>query len=260
MKFRKIHKKLFGTKKGAYSRVTDREHYDSQITLVDYERLLVLNHFGEKNVHIGAVRSNSKLARKAFKLFPSGKKIYLNLVFPKPLISELRLYLSSKAGFKPKSGEFRFFFIKEKEIWIGSTTDGFWVKKDFLDSTFDQHSLLDKTSKIRKFRNREPSIGNPKPRQKEIKTNQYERDPEVRADILDRANGVCELCKKEAPFLNDEGEPFLEVHHIIPLSENGPDILDNAVGICPNCHREAHLGINRSQITKILKKKIKIKK
>ena len=28
------------------------------------------------------------------------------------------------------------------------------------------------------------------------------------------AKGVCQLCKKEAPFKNKQGEPCLEAHHI----------------------------------------------
>jgi len=67
-------------------------------------------------------------------------------------------------------------------------------------------------------------------------------NPHVVSDVLDRANGACELCKKPAPFNKPTGEPFLEVHHVIGLAEDGPDIVENAVALCPNCHREAHHG------------------
>lgn len=33
---------------------------------------------------------------------------------------------------------------------------------------------------------------------------------------------------------------YLDTHHIIPLSENGPDIPSNITYLCPNCHRLAH--------------------
>lgn len=71
----------------------------------------------------------------------------------------------------------------------------------------------------------------------------YNRNFDVVAEALFRANGVCEDCGKDAPFRNRrDNRPFLEVHHVIPLSENGPDTLDNVRPVCPNCHRKAHYG------------------
>ncbi len=32
--------------------------------------------------------------------------------------------------------------------------------------------------------------------------------------------------------------PFVEVHHIIPQSDNGPDTLDNAAPLCAGCHSD----------------------
>ncbi len=31
---------------------------------------------------------------------------------------------------------------------------------------------------------------------------------------------------------------FVDVHHIVPLKEEGTDDIDNAVSLCPNCHRD----------------------
>jgi hypothetical protein len=73
----------------------------------------------------------------------------------------------------------------------------------------------------------------------------YVRDPNVIAWVLLVANGVCEACDQPAPFLNSEGDPFLEVHHVRPLGEGGPDVTENAVAICPNCHRRLHFGEDR---------------
>ncbi|MGW6380912.1 HNH endonuclease [Peribacillus butanolivorans] len=54
------------------------------------------------------------------------------------------------------------------------------------------------------------------------------------------AQGICQLCEKEAPFLDKQGRPFLEVHHIHYLSKGGSDTEDNVVALCPNCHRRIH--------------------
>lgn len=47
----------------------------------------------------------------------------------------------------------------------------------------------------------------------------------------------------DGPFRRLDGEIFLEVHHIIPLSEGGEDTVANAEALCPNCHREKHFGM-----------------
>lgn len=77
----------------------------------------------------------------------------------------------------------------------------------------------------------------------EIKTTAYRRNPDVIAEVLIRANGICERCDKEAPFNRaSDGTPYLEVHHIKRLADGGEDTVENAIAICPNCHRELHYG------------------
>lgn len=69
----------------------------------------------------------------------------------------------------------------------------------------------------------------------------FKRDPYVAGHAKRRADGRCDLCSKPAPFVFD-GEPFLECHHVVPLSDGGTDTIDNTVALCPNCHRRMHLG------------------
>ncbi|WP_258177740.1 HNH endonuclease [Photobacterium phosphoreum] len=71
----------------------------------------------------------------------------------------------------------------------------------------------------------------------------YARNPNVVAEALYKAKGICEACHQPAPFIKkSNGEPYLEVHHIKPLSQGGEDSLENVQAICPNCHREMHFG------------------
>jgi hypothetical protein len=58
---------------------------------------------------------------------------------------------------------------------------------------------------------------------------------------LKRANGVCQLCGNPSPFTKKDGTPYLEVHHIQWLSEDGFDTPENTVALCPNCHRKMHI-------------------
>lgn len=97
--------------------------------------------------------------------------------------------------------------------------------------------------------------GNPKPQKTTIVT-QYSRDPEVTTFAKMLADGVCELCENPAPFATDDG-PFLEVHHLIPMSEGGPDTPDNVVALCPNCHRSLHYAKDAASHTERLVRMVK---
>lgn len=77
----------------------------------------------------------------------------------------------------------------------------------------------------------------------EVTTRVYKRSPYVVAEVLLRAKGKCQSCKRDAPFLKEDGTPFLEVHHIEWLSKGGEDSVENAIALCPNCHRQAHYGV-----------------
>ena len=76
-----------------------------------------------------------------------------------------------------------------------------------------------------------------------VQTTQYVRNIYILEYAKRRANGICQDCKKMAPFKNRKtGEPYLEIHHIIPLSKGGKDSIDNVIALCPNCHRKRHYG------------------
>lgn len=69
----------------------------------------------------------------------------------------------------------------------------------------------------------------------------FTRSAEVVRITKERARGVCQLCKKEAPFHDKKGQPYLETHHVIWLSRGGADSTDNTVALCPNCHTRIHV-------------------
>lgn len=84
----------------------------------------------------------------------------------------------------------------------------------------------------------------------------YIRDPKIKAWVLKEANGRCECCENDAPFITTESEPFLEVHHLRCLADGGSDTVSNTVSLCPNCHREMHYGINKTILLNSIYKKI----
>lgn len=87
------------------------------------------------------------------------------------------------------------------------------------------------------------SLMNPKPEKIQVVQTIYSRNQYIVAEVLARANGICERCKQPAPFMrSSNNSPYLEVHHTIPLSVGGEDTLENTEALCPNCHRKAHFG------------------
>jgi hypothetical protein len=141
MKFGKIHKQKFGTITGAYSRVTEREEDDSQITVTDYEAEILVSYFGRDGIQVGNVKTNKELAAKQFKLYPGGEIISLNVVYPKPKKTELRLYLSSKAGFKPQATQIWFIFTDNISIWIGAMDEDEW-RYEFAEIKQDEYDYI----------------------------------------------------------------------------------------------------------------------
>ncbi len=109
---------------------------------------------------------------------------------------------------------------------------------------FGNHSAF--YNEVRKWRLRgtknKPKV-NKHPKQNDVSTQAYERDPKVVAYALEKAKGKCGACKKPAPFIRRAtGEPFLEIHHITMLKDGGSDTIDNVIALCPNCHRKRHYG------------------
>lgn len=82
-----------------------------------------------------------------------------------------------------------------------------------------------------------------KPKTTSVTRNDFVRDPYIVRAALLRSLGKCEMpgCKTIL-FEKEASVPYLEVHHIQPLSEEGYDTLENAAALCPNCHREQHHG------------------
>jgi 5-methylcytosine-specific restriction endonuclease McrA len=106
--------------------------------------------------------------------------------------------------------------------------------------------------KVRILRRRGTSSippGQSNPERVETSDTQYKRDPAVKAWVLEFAGGVCELCLENAPFKDEDANPFLELHHVIPLADGGADTIANAVAVCPNCHRACHHSQHRGKLT-----------
>jgi len=86
----------------------------------------------------------------------------------------------------------------------------------------------------------------------------YERSRAVRDYVLQRAAGVCELCKEPAPFRRSDGLPYLEPHHTTRLSDGGPDHPQFVAALCPACHREVHYGEHAQAKNLMLRERLRV--
>ncbi len=84
-----------------------------------------------------------------------------------------------------------------------------------------------------------------------------QRSDHVKKYVHKRANGICEGCGQDAPFLTASNEPFLEVHHVYRLSDDGPDHPASVVALCPNCHRRAHYANDSDEFNSYLQNKVR---
>lgn len=229
MIFGKTQKQKFGTYEGAYSVVTDREIKDSQITLTDHE-VEIVTRFFKGSIHVGNVTNSQGAAEKAFRLYPSGHLIHLNLVYPKPAKSELRLYLAAGKGFMPETGDVVFLFIKDAELWIGNMSEFNWrFQLSALTDDTDDNSYQDLINQTR-----------------QATVDVYKRRRQIALDAMAHANYRCEANPNHQLFLSKAtGKNYLEAHHIIPVSLGSQfnmqlDVIENVVCLCPFCHRAIH--------------------
>lgn len=124
------------------------------------------------------------------------------------------------------------------------------LNKEFDDAVKkEEGKSIDKLKKEAKKKASLPSVSI-------VQAKTYHRDPTIAAYVKKRANGYCQLCGQKAPFDDQNGDPYLECHHIEWLSNGGMDSAENCVALCPNCHRRMHI-LNDPNDINILKTKIR---
>ncbi|MBW2005456.1 MAG: HNH endonuclease [Deltaproteobacteria bacterium] len=161
--------------------------------------------------------------------------------FTNPISVGNLIKASDKSPLKVRTQAGRWSYVFELPDWVGK---GRTYLKEQIDQELNElvKKSTETDAKARKDRlNKAPKL----PEQVQIVSVAYKRNPDVIVEVLKRANGICEYCKKPAPFLRaKDGSPYLEIHHWTHLSEGGEDTIENAAALCPNCHSEFHFGQN----------------
>lgn len=129
--------------------------------------------------------------------------------------------------------------VREQYEWLGATTQ---AVKDDIDVSLERE--IEKSLGDSATARAERLVHAPKlPESIQVISRAFRRNADVVAEVLLRANGICEKCHSPAPFLRaSDNTPYLEVHHRKMLSAGGEDTVANAIAVCPNCHRKLHFG------------------
>ena len=98
------------------------------------------------------------------------------------------------------------------------------------------------------------SVGSPE--SKTTSASSIQRSYIIKTYALSRANGKCEACNNDAPFLKRNGQPYLEIHHINELGKGGSDSPKNVAAICPNCHARVTHGQDSGEFNNVLRTQI----
>lgn len=132
----------------------------------------------------------------------------------------------------------KYFILKRQSQMVQGLVSSVYAQKE-LERAIKQSVASDRDKRLTRL-----AAAPKKPGVVKTVSISYDRNPDVVAEVLYRANGTCEICRSPAPFLKrTDRTPYLEVHHIVRLADGGDDTVENAVGICPNCHRNSHFGI-----------------
>ena len=89
------------------------------------------------------------------------------------------------------------------------------------------------------------SYGLPEGAVTRIEVNRYERSPVNRAACIAHFGTACQTCGFDfSRFYGPDGDGYIEVHHITPVSVLGPDYLidpvKDLIPVCSNCHSILH--------------------
>ena len=238
---------FFNASDGAGSPVTKTEFGDSQVTLDKDEKRVLFSKIPESAVPRGSVKSNS--AKKfPFRVFNKRKNSLLHVNFPKQKKSELRLYLSSREGFKPSIGDYWFIFRENSsnDIVVGYVDEERWKlsQNKSLGALGKPVPLAPSVDpRDEKY---QQDIYDPTPKSSSIVvSHQTTRDFNLARKALANAHYLCEIDPKHKTFTSIRGTNYVEAHHLIPISATKElsvnlDFLENIVSLCPNCHRAIH--------------------
>lgn len=86
----------------------------------------------------------------------------------------------------------------------------------------------------------------------------YPRDKQVAINAILKTKHKCEVDSKHETFISKYSkQPYMEAHHLIPLSFQDEfnyslDVESNVISLCSHCHKIIHYGLEQSNIIESL--------
>jgi 5-methylcytosine-specific restriction protein A len=192
-----------------------------------------------------AESSTNKVALHLFEVFKNGQYIYVGMV---------------KLAGKPYRDKQEDQAGNERIVWIfplklvDSENPSGYLDKELLNEVYEDQAKIAGKLDLSELRDRAIKSGSTASSRTTV-SKTYIRNPLIAEYTKRLAKGLCQLCDSTAPFKDKHGEPYLESHHVVWLSKNGPDTVANTVALCPNCHKRMHVLNDDSDIQKLAKLK-----
>lgn len=87
-----------------------------------------------------------------------------------------------------------------------------------------------------------------------------QRNNRLVRNLKDLYSGRCQITGEQFSFVKRNGEFYSEVHHLIPLGENGSDAYANAIVVSPLIHRMLHYAeVSEINLNNIMNSQLPIK-
>lgn len=150
--------------------------------------------------------------------------------------------------------DYEVLFTRDNEnifIYNLSKLDDLNINKDEIEenifSQIDINTLKEKVENI-----------NTDPIKVQRQINTYTRNNALRALVKVKSNYSCQIPScNYIGFKKSNGEKYIEIHHLAPLSQEGKDSIENTVALCPTCHRKLHYAHNKEELKENLKQYLK---
>lgn len=294
--------KFFNATSGAFSHVTEREATGDKSVTVDKQEkaTLQLCYPLDSFTRAGGATPDGKPSHFLFNVttIQKGKLLTeaheLAIKYPKANKNELRLYFNRESTFYPPVDTTWFIYTKRGEDtpYIGFMKTSEWgnigVEKA-VDEIFEHDYLFDDEDDAYQKSIAEPvdgSIDNDVEDEDEDEepqlasdaststTKKHKRKAKLAKKAIHKGDYKCQVNNEHQTFVSGATKkPYLEAHHLVPVSLNGTDefkyeldVIANIIPLCPTCHRAIHFGdagTKKELLQKLLQKqqeKLKNKK
>lgn len=220
----------------------------------------------------GATGLNHQVnGRLSFRCFPKSAQISVRINFNQKYLS-----LINEAGFKLYGNEDSRYLIAQKKLKLGVVNfleiselfcslieSGILEKLKEEKEDDDIFSLWLNNSLVDAFKNKQSELYQPADKINWTKKQTYERyhrDSSLAYKVKEQAKHKCAVDEAHGTFIakqksasTEEHTPYMEAHHLVPMSLQGDykvplDVIENMLCLCPHCHREFHYGVKKEKL------------